>query len=190
MVDDGISSPKTDKELSEKKEASPKEKTACIFDNPDTSLSSIKLRDTESTRKVLKVRQLNGDTTYNFYGHDKSQLLSVTVYPGDYYSQVSVFQIKYAANANTEAAPTTLDSFVTEKGIRLGLTKNEVTSKLGSCYTTSDSTKNSITFNYKLETPNDSRTRLLERQNMPTYYAIYKFKNNKLINFEFGFEYP
>ena len=31
---------------------------------------------------------------------------------------------------------------------------------------------------------------LLERQNMPIYYATYKFKRDKLIEYEFGFEYP
>jgi hypothetical protein len=188
IADKPILSAKADKDLPGKNEE--KAKATCIFDNPDTSLSDIKLRDAESAINALKVKRLNGDTTYNFYSQNKSQLLSVTVHPGDNYSQVSIFQIKYADNSKIKAAPTTLDSLVTEKNIRLGITKNEVVSKLGNCYTTNDSTKHSVTINYRLESPQDSRTQLLERQNMPIYYATYKFKKDKLIEFEFGFEYP
>ena len=190
VTDNAILSVKTDKDLSGKNEAKDKVKPTCIFDNPDTSLSDIKLRDAESATKVLNVKRLNGDTTYNFYSQNKSQLLSVTVHPGDYYRQVSIFQVKYADNSKIKATPTTLDSFVTEKHIKLGITKSEVVSKLGNCYTTNDSTKNCITINYRLESPQDSKTKLLERQNMPIYYASYKFKNNRLAEFEFGFEYP
>ena len=53
-----------------------------------------------------------------------------------------------------------------------------------------DSTKNSIELNYKIEQPKDSKTKLLQNNNMPIYYATYKFKNDKLQNIEFGFEYP
>ena len=73
-VDDRISPPEPDKDLREKYEAQQKATlSACVFDNPDTSLSNIKLRDAESTTTVLKVKQLNGDTTYNFTTPDKKK---------------------------------------------------------------------------------------------------------------------
>ena len=83
VADNPILSAKADKELHGKNEAKEKVKATCNFDNPDTSLSDIKLRDAESATKALKVKRLNGDTTYNFYSQNKSQLLSVTVHPGD-----------------------------------------------------------------------------------------------------------
>lgn len=190
-ADKRISPPEPDKDLRERYEAQQKvNSSACVFDNPDTSLSNIKLRDAESSTTVLKVKRLNGDTTYNFSTPDKKEILSVTVHPGDYYSQVSIFQVKYADNKTLKAASLSINHFATEKNIKLGLTKNEVVAMLGDCYSTSDSTNKSITINYKLESPKDSRTKLLERQNMPIYYGTYVFKDDKLVEFEFGFEYP
>ncbi len=191
IVDKRISSHESDTASHEKYEEQKKISTnACVFDNPDTSLSNIKLRDAESATTVLKVKRLNGDTTYNFCSQDKKQLLSVTVHPGDYYSQVSIFKVKYTDQIKSKATTLSIGNFATEKLIKLGLTKKEVITRLGNCYSASDSTSKSITINYILEDPEDSRTKLLERQNMPIYYATYVFKNDKLVEFEFGFEYP
>jgi hypothetical protein len=189
VIDKRISPPEPDKDLREKYEAQQKAK-ACTFDNPDTSLSGINLRDPKSVTAVLKVAQLNGDTTYHFHSKNNKEDLGVTVHPGDGYSQVSIFQVRYADNSKAKATPLDIEHFTTEKGIKLGLTKKEVVARLGNCFTTSDSAKNSIAINYRLESPQDSKTKLLERQNIPIYYATYKFIDNKLIKFEFGFEYP
>ena len=190
VVDNHISAPKPNKDLQEKYEEQQKITIPnCVFDNPDTSLSSIKLRDAESATTILKVKQLNGDTTYNFSSSDKMEILSVTVHPGDY-SQISIFQVKYADKKNIRTKSLTIDHFATEKNIKLGLTKNEVIAVFGHCYSISDSTDKGISINYRLESPQDSRTKILERQNMPIYYATYKFSNNKLVEYEFGFEYP
>jgi hypothetical protein len=164
--------------------------TGCSFDNPDTSLSGIKLRDPKSSISVLGMTKLEGDTTYNFSSSDKKQVLSVTVHPGDLYSAISIFKVRYTDNSIESLTLPTIDNFKTEKDIQLGLTKKELLKKLGECFTVSDSTNNSVTINYRLEAPKDSKTKLLERQNMPIYYATYKFKSDKLVEFEFGFEYP
>src|SRR5438093_13435974 len=79
VIDKRISPPEPDKDVREKYEAEQKTKaTACIFDNPDTSLSNINLRDPESATSVLKVIQLKGDTSYNFCSKGKKENLSVT----------------------------------------------------------------------------------------------------------------
>ena len=41
-----------------------------------------------------------------------------------------------------------------------------------------------------IELPNDSKTELLKRNNMPIYFATFRLTNDKLENIEFGFEYP
>lgn len=163
---------------------------SCAFDNPDTSLSNIKLRDIKSAFKVLNGKQLKGDTTYNFKSRDNKQVLSVTVHPGDYKSQVSIFQIKYAKNVNIKAEQLSIDNFATEKQIKLGSTKKEILEKLGPCYSTTDSTANNITIHYNLTSPEDSQTQLLKRHAIPMYYATYRFQKEKLIDLEFGFGYP
>jgi hypothetical protein len=139
---------------------------------------------------VLKVKRLKGDTTYHFSTADKKEVLSVIVHPGDYYSQISIFQVKYVDSKSLTMNSLSVDRFSSEKNILLGLTQEELIAKLGNCYAVGDSISKSITINYRLESPQDSKTKLLKRQNLPIYYTRYKFYQDKLIEFEFGFEYP
>lgn len=93
VIDKRVSLPEPFKDLREKYEAQQKPKSlSCVFDNPDTSLSNIRLRDPESATKVLKVTRLEGDTTYFFYSKDNKQILGVSTHAGDGYNQVSIFK--------------------------------------------------------------------------------------------------
>ena len=191
VVDNPISLTKDETGVQDKLEKQQKELLpSCVFDNPDTSISNIILRDANSATTVLKVNRLNSDTTYNFRTADEKEILCVTVHPGDLYSQISIFQVRYADNSKIKRPSLPINHFATEKNIKLGLTRNEVVAILGDCYALIDSTKDSITINYRLENPQDSRTNLLRRQKMPIYYGTYKFYRGKLEDFEFGFEYP
>ena len=46
--------------------------TGCSFDNPDTSLLGIKLRNPKSAISVLSMTKLEGDTTYHFSSSGKT----------------------------------------------------------------------------------------------------------------------
>jgi len=166
-------------------------RSECAFVDPDTSVAGIKIRNAESTLNILgRQAKLEGDSTYVFYSSDKKQKLGMTVHPGDYYSQVSIFNISYSDNSKQNFRLISLREFKTEKGIKLGISKKEIIEKLGTCYVAKDSTTNTIELNYRIELPNDSKTKLLTSNNMPIYYAKYRLINNKLENIEFGFEYP
>ena len=130
------------------------------------------------------------NSTHVFNSIDKKQKLGLTVHPGDFYSQISIFKIAYSDNSKQNLRQINSKEFETEKGIKLGISKREIIEKLGTCYVAKDSTKNSIELNYRLEFPNDSKTKLLTSNNMPIYYATYKLTNDKLEHIEFGFEYP
>lgn len=163
----------------------------CVFVDPDTSVVGIKIRNVESALKILgKQTKLEGDSTHIFYSCDKTQKLGLTVHPGDYFSQVSIFKISYSDNSKQNFRQINLKEFRTEKQVKLGISKKEILEKLGTCYTTKDSTKNSIELNYRIMLPNDSKTKLLTNNNMPIYYATYRLKNDRLEYIEFGFEYP
>jgi len=116
--------------------------------------------------------------------------LTLTQHPGDGKNQISIFKITYSDKADYGYKQLPIDTLRTEKGIRLGLTKKQIIEKLGSCYASVDSSENYIELYYRIELPDDSKTKLLSRQNMPIYYASYKLWNDKLEQFEFGFEYP
>ncbi len=165
--------------------------TTCVFSDPDTSVAGIKIRNVESTLKILgKQIKLEGDSTHVFYSSDKKQKLGLTVHPGDYYSQVSIFNISYSYNLNQNFRQINSKEFKTEKGIKLGISKREIIERLGTCYAIKDSSKNTIELYYRLELSNDSKTNLLKNNNAPIYYAVYILTNDKLKNIEFGFEYP
>ncbi|MCC6725955.1 MAG: hypothetical protein IT258_15715 [Saprospiraceae bacterium] len=184
--------PEPDKALREEyeKRNELKQKT-CVFSDPDTSVAGIKIRNIESSLTILgKQMKLEGDSTHVFYSSDKKQKLGLTVHPGENYSQVSIFNISYSDNSKQNVQQIKSKEFETEKGIKLGISKREIIEKLGTCYVAKDSTKNGLVLNYRLELPNDSKTKLLKSNNMPIYYAIYRLTNDKLENIEFGFEYP
>ncbi len=182
--------PEPDKAIREEAEKQSEiSKMNCVFSDPDTSVAGIKLRNAESTLNVLgKQTKLDSDSPHVFYSSDKKQKLELTVYPGDYYSQVSIFNISYAGDAKQNFGHINSKEFETEKGIKLGISKKEIIEKLGTCYEANDSTTNGIVLNYSIVLPNDSKTKLLTSSNMPLYYAAYKLTNDKLENIEFGFE--
>jgi hypothetical protein len=184
--------PEPDKELRKEYEKQQElNQSKCAFIDPDTSVVGIKIRNVESTLNILgKQTKLEGDSTHVFYSSDKKQKLGLTVHPGDYYSQVSIFNISYSDNSKQNVRQIKSKEFATEKGIKLGISKREIIEKLGTCYVAKDSTKNGIVLSYGLELPNDSKTKLLTSNNMPIYYATYRLKKDKLENIEFGFEYP
>lgn len=183
--------PEADKEIREEYEKQKENQLSCISSEPDTSVVGIKIRNAESTLNVLgKETKLMGDSTHLFYSNDKKQKLELTVHSGDYYNQVSIFNISYADKSKLNLQQINSKEFETEKGIKLGISKRQIIEKLGTCYVVKDSSKNRIELNYRLELPNDSKTKILKTNNMPIYFATYKLTNDKLENIEFGFEYP
>jgi uncharacterized lipoprotein NlpE involved in copper resistance len=190
--DSGEAVPGPGKDLREKSEAAQKSKTTgCIFLNPDTSLSKINLRDAESAESIISSKdKIDDNEQYHYYSAMYRETLTMTHHPGDGKYQVSIFEVEYSDKADHGYRKLNIDTFKTEKGIKLGMNKKQIIEKLGSCYVTEDSSKDHIELYYRLETPNDSKTRILKSNNMPIYYASYILWKGKLKKFEFGFEYP
>jgi len=77
--------------------------------------------------------------------------------------------------------------FKTESGIRLGIPLTRLKAIKGEPDSIEEN--NAITIlHYQIN--NYKNSRFLQRYNMPEYYSDYKFKNDKLIEFKFGFVYP
>jgi hypothetical protein len=184
--------PEPDKDLREEYEAEQKLKTTnCIFLNPDTSVSKIKLRDSESAETIIGLKdKIDNDDQYHYYSTMYREMLTMTQHSGDGKYQISIFKIEYSHKADHGYRKLNIDTFKTEKGIKLGMNKEQIIEKLGRCYIAEDSSKNYIELYYKLESPNDSKTKILGSNNMPVYYASYKLRKDRLEKFEFGFEYP
>lgn len=163
----------------------------CDFFEPDTSLSGIELRNSKSADKVIGTDNKTDEREqYHFYSLIDAETLTLTQHPGDGKNQISVFSVSYSDKADHGYKQLKVETFQTEKGIKLGLTKEQVIEKLGNCYAVVDSTKDCIEIYYRIESPKDSKTNILESNNMPVYYATYTFCKDKLRYYEFGFEYP
>jgi hypothetical protein len=184
--------PEPDKDIREKYEAMQKLKNSgCVFINPDTSLSTIKLRDSESAIAIIGNKdKMDSLDQYNYYTTMHQEMLTMTQHSGDGAYSISIFKVELVDKIDHGYRKLNIDTFKTEKGIKLGMSKKQIIEKLGTCYAALDSSKSNIELYYKLETPNDSKTKILETNNMPIYYASYKLRNDKLEKFEFGFEYP
>ncbi len=165
-------------------------KRTCVFQTPDTSIAGIKLVDSKSTAKILGKSTKLKPQSNKFYSSNKNQILTLVVYPGGNYNDVSLFKVSYSKNENQNFRILNEDIFQSEKGIHLGIDKDKIVAKLGKCYKIKDSVKNKLTLHYEIRIKNDNTGEFLHRYNMPFYYANYTLKNDRLIHFEFGFEYP
>lgn len=166
-------------------------KSNCEFFEPDTSLCGITLRNAKSADKIIGTdNKTDGREQYHFYSLMDAEKLTLTQHSGDGKNQISVFSVSYSDKADHGYKQLNFETFETEKGIKIGLTKKQVVEKLGTCYSVVDSTEDCIELYYRIENPKDSRTRILKSNNMPVYYATYTFCKDKLRYYEFGFEYP
>ena len=166
-------------------------KSNCNFVDPDTSLCGITLRNSISAERLLGTdNKTDEKEKYHFYSTMDNETLTLTQHPGDGKNQISVFSVTFSDKADHRYKQLNIETFQTEKGIKLGLTKEQVIGKLGNCYVVVDSTKDCIELNYRIKNPKDSRPKILETNNMSIYYASYTFCKNKLRYYEFGFEYP
>ncbi|RZJ33635.1 MAG: hypothetical protein EOO51_13210 [Flavobacterium sp.] len=184
--------PEPDKEIRlEQEKIANSKKLNCVLENPDESLNGITFVDSESFLKIIgDAKMANDFGEYKFYSNMENQTLTMTQHPGDSKYEISIFKVKYSSKANQGYQVLETDDFESEKGIKLGISKSQVIEKLGTCYLPIDSSANHIKLYYRIDLPKDSRNKILETHNMPTYYASYVFRNDTLIKFEFGFEYP
>ena len=163
----------------------------CTLIEPDTSICGVSLRNSETANKVFGIdKKINEKEQYQFYSNLDNETLIVSQYPGDIKNQVSLFTVYYSDKVYHGYKQLKIETFETEKGVKLGLTKQQLVNKLGTCYEIVDSTKDCLQLYYRIENPKDSRTKILARHNMPVYFGTYTFYNDKLKYFKFGFEYP
>ena len=158
----------------------------------DTSLNGVFLSNPESSVKVLgkKIEITDEDEgpNYSAYNKDKTQTAKFIMHEGDLKNSFNEFSIKYAGKDKGKTTTlTNIESFKTGKGIKLGITRKELVEILGIKFKTKKE-KETLTLRYQIETPNKSK--FLQTYNMPTYHGEYKFKNNKLVEFSFGFKMP
>lgn len=164
----------------------------CQQERYDVSVAGIKINDAESVGRTLGDVQddtwRNGEAglSYTLFNEDENQSLMLIFHPGGLRNQFSEFEIKYGEYGKTNKETNT--KFISNQGIQLGMSKNEVIARLGECYKAERSRTGSVKLMYHVDDVKNSE--LLQEYNMPEYYTECEFKNDKLIRYRFGFYYP
>ncbi|MFT3748368.1 MAG: hypothetical protein QM768_08635 [Agriterribacter sp.] len=149
----------------------------------DTAVNGIRLNDCDTIEKLFGDKyELLPDTddlpAIQIFNEDKSQLLTMYMFNGSSKCDFSQFQVEYIfRNSKYLQTPFKLgiDIFKSGKGIYLKMTTSQLISKLGK----------------PNEIRNERGCKVLSYQEYKgLYFADYYFKNNKLVKFRYGYEYP
>lgn len=125
-----------------------------------------------------------GVSMYRFVNRNRTQVMTLFQYPGaeDFsFSQVSVTE--QTPSTELPLFPGAPTRFVTSLGIRIGATRSDVKALLG--VPTKESDDELIH-----QLTEETAASWLARHRMPEYLASYRFQNDRLVAFEFGFPYP
>ena len=164
-----------------------------IPQSADISVNNIFLIDKPSQEKILGknvkfVEQDDSHPTVIFTSSSGNEFLSIITFEGGS-GEVYEFEISYSTKTKTLAPKLkNIRNFHSGKNIQLGMSKTQLFSTLGKPQLHSSKGKLE-TYEYRIEDL-ESKNKFLTYYNMPIYFGNYTFKNNKLIKFRFGFEYP
>ena len=160
----------------------------------DTSISRIYLLDKESAEQVLgkDIKMMASESPFPQAAYSNetcTELLTLILHPGSNKNEFGEFMITLndeKRSHNIERLEG-IEFFVSGRGIRLGLEKEQVVKLLGPDYAESSSDEKEI---LTYSTTGAENSNYLKNHNMPAYYGQYIFLNGKLAEFRFGFEYP
>jgi hypothetical protein len=166
----------------------------------DFSVAGIKLGDAKSSRAVLG-REISSGTDPALIDDNTesphamainkagTQVLTFYFHEGDEVMAVSEFKVSLASETKLTGKPIKLAgvaTFVTGKGIKLGLSEAQLTRILGPPQERS-SNNEGVVLDYRIKDPNVGE---LFGYSSDLYYGTYTFKAGKLAEFRFGFQYP
>jgi hypothetical protein len=166
----------------------------------DFSVAGIKLNDAKSSRAVLG-RKISSGTDPALIEDDTemphamainkagTQVLTLYVHYGGEIMAFSEFRVSLASETKLTGKPIKLAgvaTFVTGKGIKLGLSEAQLIKILGPPQERS-SVSGAVILEYRIEDPEAGQ---LLHYPADLYYGTYSFKAGKLTEFRFGFHYP
>ncbi len=168
---------------------------------PDTTINNILFLNNETSiiRNIGNTESLMiSDEDYfpyvYFVSKDETQYIKMTIFAGSSLNSFDVFEIGYVRDIQYKIPnKSNFENFYTESGIHLGMHKEEVRKIKGSRFVETKSDGFSI-MRYQISEGEkfdgeNYKSRFLERNGVG-YSASYYFKNNKLVKFSYGFEYP
>lgn len=159
----------------------------------DIMVLGIVLDHAESARNAFGIKLQPDDPDamrprMSLCDHDKREKLIIEFYERDTDIVINELRVErvQTRHADCTVPPQHIERFTSGKGIRLGMSKREIIDILGKSYRES-AHPNEQVISYRID---DKDTALLQRHNAPAYYGQYYFRENRLVRFEMGFEFP
>ncbi len=132
----------------------------------------------------------NGPDWYFILVSNQNQICKLLFYPGSYNDEFSYFKVYKESSSSIDGLKfkqIESDQFITESGIKLGLSKEELFKIKGKNYSKELSQINEIVYSFDFDSELHD---FLVQKNQAGYIAKYKFMDNKLVEFGFGYIYP
>jgi hypothetical protein len=165
----------------------------CRMKDPDLSVFGIRLADAESA-----VRQVGSGWTLSegeddmphvrFVSSNGAQELVLFSHYGAGEDEYGEIEVRKAGIEALVLKDLPTDTFVSGRGVELGMSRADIISRFGSCLKADEKSGDGETIQYQID--NADRDPDLKAFNYPVYYAEYEFERGKLVRFRFGFEYP
>lgn len=165
----------------------------CEMPSPDTSLANVALENSFSA--IAALGSIPGDVLIedtdfphvDFASSDGSQCISFFFYYGDVLNNYAAMRLSRSRPINVrDTLPNSLSRSGT--GVALGMSKADVITKLGTCYSIYYGEHGRELLYYAIKDFDHSE--FLDRYNMPSYFSLLEFDQDKLIEYRFGFDYP
>jgi hypothetical protein len=170
-------------------EARNKPEDTCNYLDMDVSIAGINIYDSESFIAIAgENNKFCEGETYCFSSKNGHEELRLTIHPGTSANVISEFDVRSTRVSGSKYRRLPVDSFITGKGVCIGMRRADLVKTFGNCYTSEQ--RYNETIRYRIERPRDIKDSLLKRLNMPVYYAEYLIKEGYVAAFKFGLEYP
>lgn len=159
----------------------------------DLMVLGIVLDHTESSQNAFGIKLQPEDPDamrprMTLCNHDKKERLVLDFYERDTAVVISELHVEKVTTPHVDCVvpPQHIQHFDSGKGIHLGMRQQEVTNILGKDYKETTHPDERV-ISYRID---DGDTALLQRHNAPAYYGQYHFKDNRLVKYGMGFEFP
>lgn len=171
--------------------------TTALADVPrevDLSISGIALNNVQHAKapwgNTPALDDPEGDRPTAYYCNaDNTERLGLVYYEGDTAYIIGEFKLEQVNTPYVDCSPSPqpIAHFISGKGISLGMSREQVVGLLGHPHHQHPQL-DEIVLIYRID--NKSESDFLQHHSAPAYFGQYHFKQEKLVKFGFGFEFP
>ena len=160
----------------------------------ELTLSGIQLVDAQSAKMPFGMKPVLDDPDSDrpkayICNKDNSERLALVYYEGDTAYVISEFRMEQVMTRYIDCSQpeTPVEHFVSGKGIALGMQREQLVRILGEPQKIHPQLDETVLI-YRIDGKNASG--FLQRYGAPAYFGQYHFREDRLIRFDFGFEFP